>query len=61
MAPPDESSEPDDLDACEVGLADFAVDDETAALLPLFPDHDPAREAEWRELFGGDGDAAGGA
>lgn len=34
-------------------MRDGAVDDETAELLPLFPDGDPAKAAEWRELFGG--------
>lgn len=39
-----EAGHPDDL-------ADDADDDETASLRPLFPDGDPSREGEWRELW----------
>lgn len=53
MADPDD----DQLDGCEVDFAAHAVDDDTAAMLPLFPygadtpDLD-ARAAEWREVLG---------
>lgn len=45
----------DQLDGCELDFAADAVDDNTAALLPLFPtgEADEARAAEWRALFEG--------
>lgn len=43
----------DFLDACDGGLAEYAEDDETAALRPLFPDGDPTKAPEWEALFGG--------
>lgn len=49
MAEPD----PDDvLDGCELDFAADADDELTASLRPLFPDGDPAKAGEWRELFG---------
>lgn len=47
----------DMLDGCELDFTEDAVDDETAALLPLFPQgvDTPNLEAkadEWRGVFG---------
>lgn len=47
----------DDLDGCDTDFTDGAVDDETASLLPLFPQgaDTPDLEAkaqEWREVLG---------
>ncbi len=41
------------LDACDIRFDEFAEDDETAALRPLFPDGDPSTADDWHELFGG--------
>lgn len=42
----------DDVDGCGLDFAADAVDDETASLLPLFPDSvpDDARAQGWRDL-----------
>lgn len=44
----------DELDGCELNFAEDAVDDETAELLPLFPDGvaDEEKARQWNELFG---------
>lgn len=42
----------DEVDGCDLDFTVDPDDDETAALRPLFPDGDPSKEAEWRELFG---------
>ena len=52
------NEEPDDLDGCAIDFAAEAVDDDTAALLPLFPQGQntpdlAAKAAEWREVLGG--------
>lgn len=44
-------SDDDELDGCELDFAEDPDDEETEALRPLFPDGDPSRESEWRELF----------
>lgn len=40
------------LDGCDVDFTEDPVDDETVALLPLFPNSDPALGETWKELFG---------
>lgn len=45
--------ENDELDASGLDFVEAAVDDETAELLALFPDGDPAKADEWKELFNG--------
>lgn len=54
MAPPDAAVDDDDLDGCELDFKLDAVDEETADLLPLFPDGvaDPAKAEEWKQVFG---------
>jgi hypothetical protein len=46
----------DDLDGCSLDFAAASVDDDIAALLPLFPNADPggldATADEWHEVFG---------
>lgn len=46
----------DYLDGCELDFAEDAVDDDTAALLPLFPQGEDtpnleAKAAEWAKVF----------
>lgn len=41
-----------DADGCALDFGDDPDDDETAELRALFPDGNPAKETEWRELFG---------
>lgn len=46
------TTDPDEfLDGCDLDFTEDADDEMTAALRPLFPDGDPSKEAEWRELF----------
>lgn len=47
----------DELDGCDIDFAAEAVDDETAELLPLFPQGTDtpdleAKAAEWEAVFG---------
>lgn len=54
---PDNPMDHDDLDGCELDFAEDAVDDDTAALLPLFPQGADtpdleAKAAEWRQVLG---------
>lgn len=45
-------AEDDDfLDGCDEDFTLDPVDDETAELLPLFPDSDPSYADRWREVF----------
>ncbi len=46
-----ERPDDDTLDGCSLDFTEDADDDETAALRPLFPDGNPAKAAEWAELF----------
>lgn len=41
----------DSLDGCGLDFTLDPDDDETVAMRALFPDGDPARADEWRELF----------
>lgn len=43
------------LDGCEIDFIAEAVDDDTAEMLPLFPEGkaDTERVGEWLEVFGG--------
>lgn len=45
--------EDDELDGCDIDYAEHAISDEDVDLVVLFPDGDPAKAAEWKELFGG--------
>lgn len=49
-------NEPDDdfLDHPD-SMRAYADDPLTASLRPLFPEGDPSKEAEWKELFDGEG------
>lgn len=45
-----------EADGCDLDFTQHADDPDTVALRALFPtgEPDPARAAEWRQLFGGD-------
>lgn len=47
-----ELDDDDTLDGCDIDFAEFAVDDEVAEYLPLFPDAvaDEAKASEWIAL-----------
>ena len=51
MSEPSDADE-EELDGCDLDFRQFAVDAETAELLPLFPDSvvDETVAAEWRAL-----------
>lgn len=48
--------DPDDdidlLDGCDVDFSEDPTPDDELALRALFPDGNPMKAAEWRELFG---------
>lgn len=51
--------EDDELDGCDIDFAEHADDEETAELRPLFPDGDPAKAEEWRQVLAAHPSAGG--